>query len=505
MSNDRNRYDIVIAGSGFAGSLTALILRELGFKICLLEKSRHPRFAIGESSTPIADMILRDLSAKYHLPWLYPFSRYGSWQQSHPEIICGIKRGFSFFKHHPGKEFVTNEDHQHELLVAANADDMLSDTNWLRADMDAFLVSRVVEAGIDYFDQTEIIKGDWNSYWDIQLICHQKPAQLQASFFIDATGSGALLHHLLGIKSSAEDFLTNSFALFSHFRNVPCWMDMLQQTHIPTDDFPYNPDRSALHHILDEGWLWVLRFNDERTSMGFVLQHEEVYSTLSTERIWNDLLSKYPAIHRIMQPATLADPPGKILRSSRLQRKAAKCVGRGWAALPHTAGFVDPLYSTGIAFSLSGIERIVEIIRNHWGHDKSLNQKLKDYEHAVFEELTLLDHLITGSYKTMSHFELFNVWSMLYFAVTIAYEQDRLRGKPAESFLHAGRRDVMQMVQTSYAELLKITEGGEPSRKSITEFSRIIRERIHPINSAGLLDPASKNMYRHTAAELPNE
>ncbi|TAN14546.1 MAG: FAD-dependent oxidoreductase, partial [Chitinophagaceae bacterium] len=102
MSNDRNRYDIVIAGSGFAGSLTALILRELGFKICLLEKSRHPRFAIGESSTPIADMILRDLSAKYHLPWLYPFSRYGSWQQSHPEIICGIKRGFSFFKHHPG-------------------------------------------------------------------------------------------------------------------------------------------------------------------------------------------------------------------------------------------------------------------------------------------------------------------------------------------------------------------------------------------------------------------
>src|SRR5665811_1583703 len=114
-----NHYDILIAGAGFAGSLTALILYNLGFKVCLLEKGQHPRFSIGESSTPVADMILRNLSAKYNLPWLYDFSRYGSWQQTHPEIVCGIKRGFSFFKHYPGKEFFTDEDHKNELLVAA--------------------------------------------------------------------------------------------------------------------------------------------------------------------------------------------------------------------------------------------------------------------------------------------------------------------------------------------------------------------------------------------------
>ena len=105
--NTSNHYDILIAGAGFAGSLTALILHTLGFKVCLLEKGRHPRFTIGESSTPVADMILRNLASKYNLPWLHDFSRYGSWQQSHPEIICGIKRGFSFFKHYPGKDFNT--------------------------------------------------------------------------------------------------------------------------------------------------------------------------------------------------------------------------------------------------------------------------------------------------------------------------------------------------------------------------------------------------------------
>lgn len=90
------QYDILVAGAGFAGSLTALILHNLGFKVCLLEKGQHPRFAIGESSTPVADLIIRNLASKYNLPWLHDFSRYGSWQQSHPEIVCGIKRGFSF-------------------------------------------------------------------------------------------------------------------------------------------------------------------------------------------------------------------------------------------------------------------------------------------------------------------------------------------------------------------------------------------------------------------------
>lgn len=141
-------FDILIAGAGFGGSLMALVLHSLGFRVCLVEKGQHPRFAIGESSTPIADMILRQLSKQYNLPWLKDFSRYGSWQQSYPEIVCGIKRGFSYFKHYPGKKFTSDINHCNELLVAASTDDIHSDTNWLRADFDAFLVTKVKETGI---------------------------------------------------------------------------------------------------------------------------------------------------------------------------------------------------------------------------------------------------------------------------------------------------------------------------------------------------------------------
>ncbi|MGH2644774.1 MAG: NAD(P)/FAD-dependent oxidoreductase, partial [Chitinophagaceae bacterium] len=259
-STTNDHYDILIAGAGFAGSLTALILHNIGLKVCLLEKGKHPRFAIGESSTPLGDIMLRELSTKYNLPWLHAFSRYGSWQQSHPEIVCGIKRGFSFFKHYPGREFTTDTNHKNELLVAASDDNLLSDTNWLRADFDSFLIKKVQEAGIDYFDLTEIVSGKWDSSWEFNMIRFQQSIKIHAFFFIDATGSSTLLHNLLGVESSSKDFLTDSFTLFSHFHQVPYWTNMLKKGGFSIDEYPYDPDLSALHHLLDEGWLWALRF-----------------------------------------------------------------------------------------------------------------------------------------------------------------------------------------------------------------------------------------------------
>ena len=497
------QYDILVAGAGFAGSITALILHNLGFKVCLIEKGQHPRFAIGESSTPVADLLLRNLALKYKLPWLQDFSRYGSWQQSHPEIVCGIKRGFSFFKHYPGKDFMTDEHHKNELLVAASSDDIQSDTNWLRADFDAFLVNKVKEYGIDYFDLTEIVSAKRNAAWAFHVSRFNERNMIHASFFIDATGSSRLPDKLLGIESSSEGFLTNSFAVFSHFNHVPKWAEMLQKAGIPSCDFPYNPDNSALHHILDEGWLWMLRFNDERTSLGFVLDGTNAfYENLPADRIWNDRMEKYPSIKNIIKDTSLARLPGKIIRSERLQRKIKHCFGPGWVALPHTVGFVDPLFSSGIAHSLAGIEKVIGCINRNRGNEKLLEQNLQEYEKAVFEELKLTDMLVAGCYKTMPYFDLFCAWSMLYFAATIAHEQRRIRQEEPGYFLNADDPAIRDMVQKSYADLLKIISHQQPTREEITWFTDLIKERIRPFNTAGLMEPSSKNMYLHTVAKI---
>src|SRR5436190_13688648 len=116
----KSDFDIAVVGSGFGGSLLAMIARRLGRSVILLERGRHPRFAIGESSSPLANLLLEQLARRYDLPRLLPLTEYGKWQRTYPDIGCGLKRGFSFYAHETGRPFVPREDRSNELLVAAS-------------------------------------------------------------------------------------------------------------------------------------------------------------------------------------------------------------------------------------------------------------------------------------------------------------------------------------------------------------------------------------------------
>ena len=73
------------------------LLNKIGIKTLILDKSSHPRFAIGESSTPIGNMILSDLADRYNLPELKPLATFGTWRDTYPNLVNGRKRGFSYF------------------------------------------------------------------------------------------------------------------------------------------------------------------------------------------------------------------------------------------------------------------------------------------------------------------------------------------------------------------------------------------------------------------------
>lgn len=497
------KYDIAVIGAGFSGSLTALCLQQIGYKVILIEKGSHPRFAVGESSTPIADMILRALSNRYNLPWLHKFSRYGSWQDSHPKISCGLKRGFSYYRHQKGQAFQTDQHHSNELLVAASVNDRQSDTNWYRRDIDAFLIKKVKEAGIAYYDNTKVEVLNRLGQWHIEAYQNNKSFKWRAGWIIDATGSSDLLEKL-EIDHTADELRTRSSALFSHFRGVKPWQEWLLEKGIPDDDYPYNPDHSALHHLLDEGWLWMLRFNNGITSAGFVFNDQLPEKSQDPVALWEQITNSYPSLADLFKNAAPADEPGRILQTGRLQRKAKKAVDEGYIALPHTTGFVDPLHSTGIAHSLSGVERILyafEAGRNNSGRIKLL----QGYNTAVLNELEFIDLLVSGCYKAMPHFELFNIFTMLYFIAAIDYEQKRLRGVfeiEQHQFLSANHSHIPLFTNKLYRDLLNIVENGSVTDSEVQTFRKSVEEVIEPYNIAGLLRPAIPNMYEHTAAEM---
>ena len=59
-------FDLAVIGSGFGGSLLTTVARSLGLSVLLVERGRHPRFAIGESTSPLTNLILEQIEASHY-------------------------------------------------------------------------------------------------------------------------------------------------------------------------------------------------------------------------------------------------------------------------------------------------------------------------------------------------------------------------------------------------------------------------------------------------------
>lgn len=502
-TDQQKPYDFLIVGSGFAGSITAMALAKSGFKVCLIERGKHPRFTIGESSTPIADMILRDLAEDYDLPFLKKLSRYGEWQKNYPEIVCGLKRGFSYYHHQKGKPFESDEFHAHELLVAASENDQNSDTNWLRSDVDHFLVEKVKASQVDYLDQCKIetvVRNKDEELWTIGVKKNQDLSTLNTSWIIDATGSSAFSEKFLGTRSSSDGFETHSSAIYSHFEGVDYWSSYLENRSFHTADYPYKPDYSALHHIIDEGWMWMLRFNNGLLSAGLMFDDSvNDFTTGTPEKLWNRVKVSYPSIKTIFEKGQYAKVPGQIFKTGRLQRKLNKMYGDGWLTLNHTAGFVDPLHSTGIAHTLTGVEKILNVFSKI--EKNGIEKHLQKIEIEFNKELSVIDIMVSSCYLSRSCPALFNAVVMLYFIASIRYEQERLAGRIPDTFLCAGDPVLSKLIVQTHSEV-KMLMKKDLSSKQVRGLIQKIKSRIKPYNPVGLMNLSNNNMYFHTAVKL---
>ncbi len=493
--------DVAIFGAGFGGTITALMLERIGLRPVVLDRASHPRFAIGESSTPTGNMILRALADRYDRPRLRPLVSHGPWREAYPDVTGGRKRGFSYFRHRRGTPFAPNPAHANELLVAASSDPYRSDTQWLRADVDAFLADEVRDVGIPLLENTTVTTVEDGAPWTVQADRANENVQCTADFIIDATGGGQLLPSL-GFAESDASLKTRSRALFAHFEGLPRWRDWLADHGVRTADHPYPCDDAAVHHVLDDGWLWEIRFDDGRVSAGLVLDAEmHPPPDQSPPDEWRSHLEDYPTLLRRFVNADLVDPPGRIVRTGRLQRLVDRAAGPGWALLPSTAGFVDPLHSTGIAHTLSGVERLCRLFGQHGASPPP--SALQEYDHALRRELRFVDELVSLCYDALPSFRAWTASTMLYFAAATTYERrradaDRTPGNPP-AFLCADEKGLWTALRQARQT---IPSDDEPSSGALDTYDSTVEEAIRPFNEVGLFDPPVPNMYPHTAAPV---
>ena len=388
----KQEFDLAIVGAGFGGSLMAMIARQLGLSVVLLERARHPRIVLGESTTPLSNLLLERLSATYDLPRIAPLAKWGSWQRAYPQIACGLKRGFTFFH---------QED---QLLVAASPHDDIADTHWYRADVDHFLVREAQQLGIEYRDRVRIETLDFAED-GTTIVGHagEEAFHISAGLLIDATGPRGFLHRSLQLEESPLPGLPPTESLYSHFTAVTTSEDA-------GHELPYPVDDAAVHHVFDGGWVWVLRFNNGITSAG-VAATRRVAQELALsegEPAWQRLLDRLPALKSQFNRASACQP---FRHMPVISFRTSTIAGKRWAMLPSAAGFVDPLLSTGFALNLTGIERLAQIIRKR-RDSADLTDQLQCYAEETDGNLLAASRLIGALYANMNDFRAFTALSL---------------------------------------------------------------------------------------------
>ena len=488
-----HHVDTLILGSGFGGSLLSMILARAGRSVAVVDRGRHPRFAIGESSTPLANTSLNALAQQYNLPELRPLTKYGTWKQSCPDITCGVKRGFSYFGH--STNYALRDGDQ--MLVAASGSAELADTHWLRSDVDALLYRQAGRCGTLQFQGADYTLAGDDAHWHVEGVANESGFKLTAPFVIDATGTDSAVLSHLQVPSQTAVLRTNSRAIFGHFTNVATVNSMLQERGVDSYRHPFPCDAAAVHHVLKNGWMWQLRFDDDTTSAGFVLDNRVSETHTSPGRgasvEWNQQMQTCGFLQQQFRSASVVRPDTGLIRIGRLQRLTTQAAGKNWATLPNTAGFIDPLHSTGIAHTLCGIERLAAILLATDHREEKLNR----YSAQIIDELRHVDDLVEGCYAALPNFRLWCDWCMLYFAAVTSTEQTNTDDNT--SFLHAGDERFRDAVSKARSRLRQVTKDGGTSQ-ACDEFENQLRSLLQPWNHAGLLDADCRGMYSRTAA-----
>jgi tetracycline 7-halogenase / FADH2 O2-dependent halogenase len=449
------KFDVIIVGSGFAGSIVAMILRRQGKSVLMLEKGKHPRFTIGESSTPLANLLLEEIAAKYDLPDLATFSKWGTWQAMHPEIACGLKRGFTFYQHEFGKH-VDFTDRERQLLVAASPRDEIADTHWYRLAFDAHLANKARDLGVELMEEADFKVASED--WVIEGKSPRGPFRVQGDFLIDASGPHGFLFRHFGFQEVTAGLPDNE-ALFAHFRGV-------KRIDFRDEQLPFPVDDAAVHHIFEGGWIWILRFNNGITSAGASVSRKLAQEFRLNEgpRAWAQLLERLPTLKEQFAAATAVT---EFYYQPKVAFRSPRAAGRNWAMLPSAAGFVDPLFSTGFVLTLLGITRLAD------------NMPSDEYESVTFRELDSTAALVAAAFGSFSDFSKFTQIARIYFAAAIWSETLRRLGRKSPEFLLAN----------------------EP------EFSETIRYKprrdlLERIDLAGLTDLSRANWYPARAEDL---
>lgn len=403
-----DQYDVIIGGSGIAGSSLSMILSKLNLDVLMLEAKSHPRFAIGEAMLPLSAVWMWIVGEYFDVPEIQYLSDANK-VIDNVTTSCGVKHSVGFAYHEEDEPFRGEHAHQ---LVPPNMP-FYKESHLVREHIDHYLVQAAEKYDVSYVDETPVT--DVEITPDAALV-RTPDRTVSGAVYIDATGGHSVLADKMGYRDETPNLETDTRAIFTHVEGLNPFDDQLAP-----EDQPGQTNRlhdGTLHHVFDGGWMWVIPFDnferseETKASVGLMLDRSKhpIDESVSPEDEFFEIIASYPDIATHLSTIDAIMP---WIRTDRLQRSSSQSVGDRHILTNHTYGFVDPLYSQGLIHSFESIFKTANILRDAFSQEDFSASQFAPINDLHKRQIETADLLVRNGYRATTNFRLWNAWTQV--------------------------------------------------------------------------------------------
>lgn len=352
-------YDTIVIGGGPGGSIAGTILAQRGQNVFLLERERFPRFHIGESLIPYANDVLREVGL-----W-DKIANAGFMPKLGAEFTLGNARGSQRFWF--GRNLASRYAQTFQVE---------------RSKFDHILREHARESGCEIAAEAkaETVHLEPNH---VTLTYQQNNQRqtVQAKYIIDASGRDTFLGRQLQLPKS-DLGLPKKFAIFAHFH------------HVRRNDPPAEGHISIVR--LEDAWCWIIPLDAEKTSVGLVQSLERFKNRKeSAEECFARAREEHAELRYRMGDAVAVSD---FFTTGDYTYRYHQAAGPRWLLVGDAAGFIDPIFSSGVMLALRSGKLAAEAVL----HAAMKNRQLTAFEQNRYSRQ--VRHMTEVFYKMIRMF-----------------------------------------------------------------------------------------------------
>jgi flavin-dependent dehydrogenase len=333
-------FDVAIIGGGPAGSSAGTLLAKAGRRVVIFEKEKFPRFSVGESTLPAVLNTLERMGVKEKIDNGGFLIKYGG------EIVSACGRRVRFYFRNG---FKAKRPTAYQVL---------------RSKFDRILLDHAAETGCDVRQQTPVNSFEIDDD-GVTLSSGNGGQVVRAKYVIDCSGRNCLIGNRFQLKRPFPNL--RKFSLYAYYDDVR------------RED---GPDGTLTRMVrTKDSWFWMIPLSGNTTSIGVVMDTEKFRGLkMNPEEALAHCIAEQPVVNESMENARRVT---NVYATGDFSYRNKQLFGDRWLLAGDAAGFIDPVFSSGVYLALLSGEQAADALNLVLDRPQQRAKAFRYYERRI--------------------------------------------------------------------------------------------------------------------------